>query len=997
MQPKFTWIFPSSWKNSFTKLMVVMSWTALITANCPPVSAKDQRTPQPTIHIRGRVFDSKEPPNPLPGVSVRVKNKSIGTSTDATGNFELYAIKGDTLVFTFTGYKTFEYLIRNTRENLSISLEENVSALNQLVVTGYSEEKLTHLASAVSTVNIQSSVEGKPITQLSQALQGGATGLTVTQSSGMPGGPDQASIKIRGISTLGNTAPLVLVDGVPFPIDDVDPATVESITILKDAAAAAVYGARAANGVVVITTKRGKPGQVSISYQGYAGVQNPTYLPKFVDAVKYMQMANEAYANAGVNPAYSDSYIQNTKEGTNPLLYPNTNWEKLIINPNPFIQSHTLDVTGGNSLARFAVTGSYLKQEGLMKNTMANRFSLRANTSFTLEKNLSMYLDMAIIRNEQTLPVDRYPKGGLGPGGIFYLIYRIPPTIVAKYPLRKDGLESYGNFGQMENPVAELEKAGYSRVMDDNINVNFQPQWEIIPSLKLRGQYLFRVESSASIQNTNAYNFLDYYTNALVWTYPENKTSGVGRNTYQYLSATLDYDKSFNKHFVSVLGGVSREINNPSNFDQATLASYFVKGNYVYADKYLLEATYRADGSSLFGSGHKWGTFPSVAVGWNVSNEEFMKPARFVNNLKLRASYGLMGNNQNVGLYQYQSTINSGNGTEAVFGNPDITWETVKMLDIGADMKLLNNKFGMTVDWYNKITDNILLYPPLSLSSGLGSAPVNGGTVRNRGWEFYFSYGNNFTKNLRMDLSAGYSYYNNKILLLKGGPYINGTTINEQGYPIGSYYGYRTNGLLQQADINKKVPVFAGEQAGDIKYVDVNGDGVLNAKDEVILGNPNPPGNYFVNLRLAFRNVDLQIQVNGFTNSLGIYSGRYTAPIQLVGDGGIPMTWQTDYWTPTHTDAKLPRLTPDPVSNTFPSEYWTTNAAFVRVRYIELGYNLNSNWMKTVRLMGARIYFNAQNPLTFSKMNHLDPESQGTELTYPLMQFYTLGLNFKFE
>jgi len=365
----------------------------------------------------------------------------------------------------------------------------------------------------------------------------------------------------------------------------------------------------------------------------------------------------------------------------------------------------------------------------------------------------------------------------------------------------------------------------------------------------------------------------------------------------------------------------------------------------------------------------------------------------------MRASYGLMGNNQNVGLYQYESVINAGDGNESVYGNPDITWETVKMLDVGTDISLFKDQFSLTVDWYNKITDDILLYPPIPLSTGSNGVqvPVNSGSVRNRGWEISFKWHKAVTPDLHFDFSAGYSYYKNEILSLRGGPYISGSTINEKGYAIGSYYGFRTDGLLQQSDIDKNVPVFSGEEAGDIKYVDVNKDGVLNDEDRVILGNPNPQGNYFGNVRVDLKNVYLQVQANGFTHSMGVYTGRYTVPINIGGDGQVPMVWQTDYWTPAHTNARLPRLTPNPVADLFPSDFWAVNAAFLRVRYIQAGYDFKPALIKRIGLSSAEVYVNVQNPFTFSQMKHLDPESRGDELTYPLMKFYTLGLTFKFD
>jgi TonB-linked SusC/RagA family outer membrane protein len=962
---------------------------------------KKTRTPQRTadtmVAVRGRVFDTKEPPAPLPGVSILIKNKSQGTVTDANGNFDLKVEKGDVLVFSFTGYKPVEYTVSNARDNITISLTSN--AMQEVVVTGYSEQKKRHLANSISTVNVTSAIEGKPITQLSQALQGGATGVTVTQSSGLPGG-DAATIKIRGISTLGNTNPLVLVDGVPFSINDIDPTTVEKITILKDAAAASIYGSRAANGVIVISTKRGVPGKVSIVYENFAGIQKPMYLPRFVDAVEYMQMSNLAADNIAGGHPFADSVIEKTRTGVDPVRYPNTDWMTEVLDPTAFTQSHTLSLSGGNSIARFAVNGNYLKQDGIMRSTGASRYSLRANTSVTLKENLLMYLDLSIIRKEQTLPVQRFSNiAGSPVGYILYELYRIPPTVLSKYPLWANGYQAYGKFGDYQNPIAELEKGGYTNTKTDIISINFQPQWSITPALKAKGQYMFRVNSSQSITNRDAYNFFNYYNGQLEYTYATTKGSSVGRSTYQYLSGTLDYSKSIGKHYLFLIGGLSREIDNIDNYNIATLASYFVKFNYAYNDKYLFESTWRRDGSSRFGPGNKWGDFPSMAIGWNVHKENFMQGLPALSNLKLRGSYGLLGNNQNIGLYQYQNLINATNGTETTIGNPDITWETVRMLDIGADIGLFNNKLEIITDWFDKITDDILLSPPLSLSSGIGTVPINAGKVRNRGYEVAVNYATNLTKDLKASFNVGYSYYTNKILSLRGGPYISTNSINKEGYPIGVYYGYRTDGLLQQKDIDANIPRLSNQKAGDVKYLDLTGDNQINEADKEIQGNPNPQGTYSANIRLEYKGFDFETQVNGFTRSTAMLSGRYAAvplsPSNTSG-GGIPMTWQTDYWTPTNSGAYFPRLLPDQTNNLQPSDYWMKNAAYARVRFIQLGYTIQGAGLKRLGVNRFRIYANAQNPFTISKMKYLDPESRGTEETYPLMQFYTLGLSIRF-
>ena len=392
---QFKWS-PVMMLTSIITLIIMQSPAAYASFHEQTFMNHQQKLTDSLTAIKGRVFDTKEPPESIPGVSVKVKGGTAYTMSDENGNFSISAKKGDILEFIYVGFKPLEYVVRNTKDNLVIALLADVEALDEVRITGYSEQKLKHLANSTSAVNIQSSVVGKPITQLSQALQGGATGITVSQSSGLPGG-DAATIKIRGISTLGDSNPLVLVDGVPYSIDDIDPTTVESINILKDAAAASIYGSRAANGVIVITTKRGAPGKVAVSYDSYAGIQKPQYLPDFVDAATYMELVNVARINNGGAATYTAEAIEKTRTGSDPLLYPNTDWKSLIIKNHSFLQNHTIGITGGNNLARFAVTGSYLDQGGIIESTSAKRYGLRANTSVTLSDAVSLYLDLNVI------------------------------------------------------------------------------------------------------------------------------------------------------------------------------------------------------------------------------------------------------------------------------------------------------------------------------------------------------------------------------------------------------------------------------------------------------------------------------------------------------------------------------------------------------------------------------------------------------------------------
>jgi TonB-linked SusC/RagA family outer membrane protein len=961
-----------------------------------PKPSREKTSPQktdPLSIIRGKVLDQNSPPSPLTGVTVQIKGTSRGVVTDSTGFFEIEATPGDVLMFSYVGFEPSEYTIKAKENDITVSLKTNAKGLDQVVVTGYSEQKVRNLASSISVLP-PSNIQSKPITQLSQALQGGVTGLTVTQGSGLPGG-DAATIKMRGINTLGYTDPLVLVDGVPFDLNNVDPTTVESITVLKDAAAASIYGARAANGVILVTTKRGVPGKVQVTYDAYAGVQKATYVPKFVDAPTYMQMVNEADENVGRDKTYSDDAINITRNGTDPLHYPNTDWSKLILKSSPFIMNHTLGITGGNSLARFAVTASYLDQEGVIMNTDYNRFMLRANTSLTLRKNLSMYLDLNVVRGDQS---QSYGDDRGNSTWIFYVLYGVPPNIVAKYPVRDDGLVSYGNFGEMRNPLANLEVGGTQKVRTDNVTVNFRPSWEIVPGLNLKLQYDFQITAITNTVHRDPYNFIDYFTNNLIYTFDAATGSTFDRSTYNYLSGTLDYTKNIGKHHVFLLGGVSQEYNSPNAININTLRSVFGKMYYSYDERFLVEAALRGDGSSRFGSGHKWGAFPSAALGWNIGNEKFMKSVKPVSDWKLRASYGLMGNNQNVGNYAYQSTISSWDGVENSFGNPNITWEKTKMLDLGTNIGFFHGSLNLVVDWFDKITDDILLAPPVSLASGLGSTSINAGKVRNRGWEFSLNFNKNVTQKLNLNGRLGLSSYKNTILSLPGGPYV-GNTIQQQGQPIGMYYGYKTDGLLQEDDMAHNVPVFAGEQAGDIKYVDVTGDGELTDADRVVIGNPTPRVNYFLDLGAAFHSFDFEVLINGYGKNTIVYSGRAAAPLDVADPGAKPMTWQMDYWTPENTNARYPRLVPNGLSSSNVkrfSDFWFEDAAYARVKFVQLGYSFSQSLLQRYKIGTLRIYVNAQNPLTITKLPFLDPESKGEVTTYPLMRMYTAGVTVKF-
>ncbi|WP_270769923.1 TonB-dependent receptor [Parabacteroides merdae] len=951
--------------------------------------------------IQGQVLENIEPPFPLAGVNIVVKGTTLGTVSDGNGYFSIKAQKGDVLIFRYIGFKDYEYVVSRAISNLTVSLNAKSEKLDEIVVTGISEEKKLNSISSVSSLDISKNLSTKPITSLSQSLQGGITGLNVTQNSGLPGA-DAATIKIRGISSLEtNNDPLVLVDGIPMDMNQLDPNTIESVTVLKDAAAAAIYGARAANGVIVVKTKRGMPGKVNVSYNGYFGLQEATYLPEFIDGAGYMEMVNAANLNIGGNAVYSKEAIEATRNHTDPINYPDTDWADWLFKTGS-LQSHSVAVSGGSNLARFALTVNYLKNNGLVENTNSDRLNIRANTSVNLLDNLSVNMDFNSYRTNREKPL--FDNGG----DIFTYIYRTPPTTVIHYPMKEGSdIVYYGNRPEQRNPAAIIERGGIRTNLEDNISINIAPRWEIIPKLIVRGQYSYRISSSAQRDEREAYNFFDYNSGAFLQTWGASYGASKDRSSYYYLGGTAEYTFEKRKHRLFTIAGYNQELTNSGDWDRWSMVSLFAKANYTFDSRYLLEATVRRDGSSRFGKGNKFGVFPSVGAGWNLHEEAFMKPLKDqISEFKVRASYGLLGN-ENIGLYKYQSLIDAGNGNETVFGNPDITWETVHMLNIGADIRLFKD-LSITFDYYDKLTTDMIITPPTSYIGGTSSAPLNSGEVRNRGWELDFTYGKQLTKDFGFSIHGGLSQNKNKIEELFGAPYDHGNRIHQVGYALNSHYVYPTDGLLQENDFVKDasgnlkpkdgVVIFDGQKPGDIHYLDQNGDGRITTDDRVIRGDDQPNLNYFANITLDYKNWNLEVLFQGVQGVDAYYSEPYSFGLNVGGDGQTPLAVQKDYWTPTNTTARYPRMAPNSSygSNHHTSDFWHFDASYCRVKYIQLGYLFDQMGLKKIGISNIRIYANVQNPFTFAKEKLVDPESRGQRGSYPLVKTYSLGLSLNF-
>ena len=949
------------------------------------------------------------------GVTVLVQGTVRGTTTDAEGFFSIKAKHGDVLTFSFIGYTGKEYRVNKSVANLSIAMEEELTSIDQVVVTGMTSQQRKHIAASVGAV-APSNFENKPITRLSQALQGGTTGILVTQSSGLPGG-DGATIKIRGVASLLGSDPLVLVDGFEFDMDKLDPSTVESVSILKDAAAASIYGAKAGNGVILITTKRGSAGKVSVSYNGYFGIQQPIYLPDFVDGATYMEYINEANRNTTGVDKYTPEQIRITREGSDPIHYPSTDWMKETMRETAPIHEHNFTVSGGNTTARFALSAQYLNQDGMYK-VMDNgfeRLTVRANTTVNLNKDIMMFVDMFVGRDTQRQPETMNKT-------ILDYIYLAPPTLVSKYPRKegqKPGYDYYGVYFEWMNPLANLERGTQVESVRDYVTINARPTWHIIPGLTLKGQVGYRIASGMDKKDRNAYVFLDYFSGNESGTFGAVKSATyTTRTSYWMVGATLDWTKEFGNHRINILGGWNEEVDRRNGWDDVALLSFFGKAYYSYKDKYLAEVGIRRDGSSLFGDGHKWGNFPSVAVGWNVNREPWMQNARFIDNFKIRASYGQLGN-QNIGsnyptIQQLDVSSISVNDvitpivTQTTLANPDITWESTEMYDVGIDATLFD-KLSVTADWYYKKTHDILLTLDIPSIIGLGAPYQNAGTVRNVGWEVAVGYHNKW-RDFSFGVEANLSDVVNKIIDMKGTTGGSGAIRNQEGSAINSIYGLKCVGMArtqEEADwVNENCPQYGvTTKPGDLIYADMDDSGTIDDKDMTIIGSTVPRYTYGVNLSFGWKGLNLSAFFQGVGKVDGYLSSYYVQPCQ---QGGTFRKEHLDRWNETNPNGKYPRLTMTDANNWKQSSFWMRSAAYCRLKNIQLSYTLPRTWLKKLRMKSAMVFVNAQNLFTITDFYQgFDPEvaysgsGDGVELgavayNYPQVKVVTMGVELKF-
>ncbi|MES2773848.1 MAG: TonB-dependent receptor [Bacteroidota bacterium] len=1008
-----------------------------------------------SVTVKGNVTSAGDNA-PVAGVSVTVQGSGKGTKTDQNGFFSLSVTgKKPVLLFSNVGFQTYT-LKWDGASIIDVKLEPSVSALQDVVVVGYGVQKKINQTGSTQTIKFDDAVN-QPVTNSGQLMYGKFSGVQLTQSSGLPGA-DASSIVIRGVGTFGATTPLVVIDNIQYSgldaFNNLAPSDIETISVLKDASASAIYGARGANGVIVVTTKKGKSGSMSIVYNNYVGLQEVTTVPTYLDAVNYARLKNERDINLnGANAPirYSDADIQSIIDGSNPDKYTNVNWAKEILRTAP-IQSHYLAFSGGNDKTTFRVSLGYLGQEAVVKGKFK---SDRYNLSLNINSKVKNWLTISNVTNTFWTKF-KGPAGGAGAitdeTGIINQFQRSAPTVPVFYSNGKYGVVD-GSYLKVNAsfPITHALRRGLlGDYQSDDINIaeRFGVKADLTKNLS------FETSGSVNLSFGNVSNFsptdatYDSDGNLVGQSLVNTLTNSTSFN-YRLLNENiLRYSRKFSeKHDLSVLLGHSVIYNKtdgfsgslqgfPSNsiqeFDgggvlnpsvsgsaaEESVQSFFSRINYVYNGKYLFEFNVRRDGSSKFNQARRYANFPSGSAGWRVSQEKFMSNVKWISDLKLRASWGITGND-NIGNYIFNQTYNSNIdyflGTSTIVGavaltrlaNPDITWETVEQYDIGLDASLFRNSLSITADYFKRNSTDVLYgnFPVPSTIGVTNLAAKNAASMVNSGLELALTYRGNI-KALGYSVGGSVSKFaTNRVTGLgdKGLETINAESIVRIGAPFNAYYGYQVAGIFQTAAEVTAAPKQFGSvrtAPGDFKYADLSGpkgipDGVVDAFDRTVIGNPFPKMIYNFNASLNYKGFDLSILFEGVNGLERLLNDNGQLPFE--GDRNNALSYWVDRWTPNNPSTTLPRLGGQ--NNAVVSTFYIEDASYLRLKNLELGYAVPSAFTQKFGVSRLRIYAGAQNLLTFTKMENFDPERArggNTDQLTPLYKVYTFGLNLKF-
>ena len=978
-------------------------------------------------------------PDGLPVIAANISQKGTNnaTITDLNGNFTLNVTgRQPVLVISYIGYVTTEVNVSG-RAFVEVVLQEDVAALDEVVVVGYGTMRKKDVTGAVSSVR-SGEITKNATSNVMQAIAGKMSGVQVVQNSGTPGG--DVSILIRGVGTINDASPLYVIDGVPVSggMWYLNPNDVESLDVLKDASATAIYGSRGANGVVMVTTKQAQEGHTEINFDYSYGIQHSAKTYKMLDASQYAALHNEMRTNAGpeysLNPAFADPES----------LGAGTDWMDAIFRTAP-MQKVNLSMLGGNQKISHATSLGYYTQDGIMKNSSYNRLSLQSNISSKLASNITVRANVNLsAENRRTQPVSTVIQNAM----------RILPSI----PIYDDNGEYAGPTGNAEwngnalNPVAIINEQNY-RMKGFRMLSNISLEWEIIKGLK------FKTTGGAEL----GYDYNNSYIPKYKWGMNESKnTMQTVTSAYEQLylwDNTLNYDKAFGKHRINAMIGTSyqeykkesvsaagsgRASELTTELDNATkatdvggnsyrwaLMSYMARLHYSYDDRYLLTATFRADGSSKFGKDNRFGYFPSFAAAWNIGNEAFMQSVKPVSLLKLRAGYGQTGN-QNIGAYAFADKLSvngvynfgSQRGFESnlvnliypyLLSNPSVKWESVEQYNVGLDIGFLQNRIVANLDFYVKNTRDMLTKKPVPQTSGTSLEqadwpPVNIGKVLNRGFEFTVNT-KNFVGEFKWETSLNMSFNHNEVVSIGGPEILNGVSLIREGQPINSFYGYELGGIYQTLDEVFTGPVmenrapdkashnpYKNTSPGDMWFVDVDGNGEINDLDRTVIGNPSPDCIFGFNNTFSYKNFDLSIFFQGALGNQ-VWNG-VRASHESMNSTYNQLATTLERWTGEGSSYSMPRaIYADPNNNSRASTRWLEDGAYAKLKNLTFGYTLPEKWIRKAKMKALRLYVSLDNLCTITNYSGLDPEAGLSGLdygVYPSARTYMFGVSVKF-
>lgn len=948
------------------------------------------------VDIRGRVTD--EQGNPLEGVSIVIKDQpGQGVTTDRSGNFFIRAEGANIrLVISFVGFQSREIEV-GSQTYLEIKLAPLTQQMDDVVVIGYGTTRKKDLTGSVSTVNV-TDMQKMPVARLDQALQGQIAGAQILQNNGAPGSP--ISFFIRGAGTIGNTDPLFVIDGIPTKINisTLNMADIESISVLKDASAAAMYGARSANGVVLINTKSGKKGRMNVDLDAYYGIQQAWKKLDLLDATQWATVRNTALQNDGLPPVWDNVGSLGT----------GTDWQDAVLHTAP-IQSYNVSASGGNEKTTYFLSLGNFQQDGIIRYSDYERNSIRANIQSTPADRLNLGNNFTFsLINSNVIPTEI--------AGVLKNAILAPPTIPVYRNDRFAG-PTGAREGSGGNPLAQAANANSTDVLRRLTN-RFFAEYEIVKNLKIRSSLGidFIEQEQKTFSPTFAYDnsintvsrLSQYNSNYLDWLWENTAsytttiandhtiTALVGTSAQESKSNFTDITKTGfpgNDPNLQYLdnGSIVQASGVRGNTEEWSLVSYFGRVDYNFQDKYLVSANLRVDGSSRFGSSNRYGTFPSFAVGWNISQENFMQNVDFIQNLKLRASWGQLGN-QDIGLYSFSSVLmpfytTFGQTPTPAPGyapvsppNPDVKWETTTQTDIGLELSVLQSRLSFEIDYYIKRTDDMLLQLPTPLSSGYPrSSFTNAGSVKNTGFEFTANY-RKATGDFTYSISANFSTFRNEVINLGNAnqPVVNNlffdfATSSNVGQPMYQFLGYIMDGIFQsQAEIERHATQ-TGAAPGDIRFRDIDNNGVINTNDRTFIGNPFPKLTYGMNANLAYKNFDCFIQLQG-TQGNKIYNAAGFWGLN-TGETSNYSTEVLKSWSGEGTSNEVPRLsTQDPNNNKRASTRFVEDGSYMRIKNFQVGYTLPAGMADRMRIRSLRVYLGANNLLTFTNYTGFDPE-----------------------